>query len=154
MKNRIRKLLSAAVLHDTKGFTLTEMIIVIALIALIGTFVTSNVIGRYNKAKIDSSKIQMKQLSTILEDYRRDCNYYPDNDQGLDALVKKPTGGRECKNYDPEGYIKGGKVPKDSFGNDFGYSSDGTKFKIMFYGRDGKEGGEGLDKDISSDELD
>jgi general secretion pathway protein G len=140
-------------LSNEKGFTLTEMLIVIALIAMVGTFVTVNVMSKYNKSKADATKIQMKQLGVILDDFRRDCGFYPTMEQGLDALVHKP-GGRECKNYDPEGYIKGGKVPKDGFGFEFGYSSDGNKFQIKSLGNDGKEGGEGIDKDITSDELD
>jgi general secretion pathway protein G len=135
------------------GFTLTEMLIVIALIALVGTFVTTNVMSRFNRAKVDSTKIQMKNLGVILDDFRRECGFYPLTDQGLDALVKKPAG-RECKNYDPEGYVKGGKVPKDGFGNDFGYESDGNKYVLKSLGNDNREGGEELDKDILSNEID
>lgn len=137
---------------DEQGFTLTELLIVIALIALIGTFVTSNVISKYNRSKVDATKIQMKQLGTILDDFRRECGFYPLTDQGLDALVSKPAG-RECKNYSPDGYIKGNKVPKDGFGNDFQYESDGNKYVIKSLGNDGKEGGEGFDKDMLSTEI-
>jgi general secretion pathway protein G len=157
MKNVVRKLkktLILGTLRGNQGFTLTEMLIVIALIALVGTFVTTNVISRYNNAKISATKTQIRQLGVILDDFRRECGFYPLTDQGLDALVHKPTGGRECKNYDPEGYIKGGKLPKDGFGNDFIYTSDGNKYEIKSLGNDGKEGGEGLDKDISSADLD
>ena len=143
----------AQLLNDQSGFTLTELLIVIAVIAMIGTFVAGNVISKFNGAKVNATKIQMKQMGNILDDFRRDCGYYPTTDQGLDALVKKPAG-RECKNYDPEGYIKGGKVPKDGFGNDFIYTSDANKYLLKSLGNDGKEGGEGIDKDITSDDLD
>lgn len=139
---------------NNQGFTLTEMLIVIALIALVGTFVTSNVISKFQGAKINATKIQMKQLGVILDDFRRDCNFYPTTEQGLDALVHKPTAGRECKNYDPEGYIKGGKLPKDGFNNDFLYESDGAKYSLKSLGGDNKEGGEGNDKDITLEDLD
>lgn len=144
----------ARLLSNQQGFTLTELLIVIALIALIGTFVTGNVINKYTKSKVDATKIQMKGLGTILDDFRRECGFYPLTDQGLDALVAKPTNGRECKGYSPEGYIKNGKVPKDGFGNEFMYESDGNKFVIKSLGNDNKEGGEGFDKDILSSELD
>ena len=72
----------------------------------------------------------------------------------MDALIQKPTAGRECKNYDPEGYIKGKKVPKDAWTNEFIYSSDGNKYELKSLGNDSKEGGENFDKDISSDDLD
>jgi len=153
MLQNIKARLAAEVARNEEGFTLTELLIVIALIALIGTFVTSNVISKYNRSKVDATKIQMKQLGTILDDFRRECGFYPTTDQGLDALVQKPTNGRECKNYSPDGYIKGGKVPKDGFGNDFAYESDGNKYVIKSLGNDGKEGGEGVDKDLLSNEI-
>ena len=134
------------------GFTLVEMLIVISLIALVGTFVTVNVIGRFQRAKVDATKIQIRQMGTVLDDFKRDCGFYPTTDQGLDALVHKPAG-RECKNYDPEGYIKGGKIPKDGFNFDFYYESDGHKYVLRSLGNDGKEGGDGVDKDITSDDL-
>jgi general secretion pathway protein G len=138
---------------NTAGFTLVEMMIVIAVLALIMGIVGTNVMGRFNKAKVESTKLQMKQMATVLDNFRRDCGFYPLTDQGLEALVKKPAG-RECKNYDPEGYVTGGKLPKDGFGNDFAYTSDGNKFTVISYGNDGKEGGEGLNADITSDQAD
>jgi general secretion pathway protein G len=134
------------------GFTLTEMLIVIALIGLIMTFVSGNIIGKFNSAKVDSTKIQMKQLGVLLDDFNRVCGFYPTTDQGLDALVKAPAG-RECKNYDPAGFIKGGKVPKDGWGNDFIYESDGANYKITSLGGDNRAGGDNNDKDITSDDL-
>ncbi len=136
----------------TAAFSLVEMLIVIALIALVGTFATTQIMNRFNSAKVSGTKIQMKNLGVILDDFRRECGFYPSTDQGLDALTKKPAG-RECKNYDPDGYIKGGKVPTDGFGFTFTYMSDGNKYQIKSLGNDNKEGGEGIDKDLSSDEL-
>lgn len=148
--SRKRKLLRMC----EKGFSLVEMLIVISLIALIGTFVTTNVINKYNRSKVDATKIQMKQLGVILDDFRRECGFYPDSNQGLEALVKPPVGGRECRNYDPDGYIKGGKVPKDGFGYDFGFESDGNRYVLKSLGNDNREGGDGIDKDILSNEID
>jgi general secretion pathway protein G len=146
-----KKLIRTTAELGQKGFTLMEMLIVIALIGLMGSFVAVKVMDRFDKAKVDSTKIQMKQLGVILEDFRRVCGFYPTTEQGLDALVKKPEG-RPCPNYEPEGFVK--KVPKDSWDRDFTYSSDGNKYQIKSLGRDGAEGGEGYDKDITSDELD
>lgn len=139
---------------NQSGFSLMEMLIVIALMALVGTFVATNVIKRYDEAKVSSTKIQMRQLGVILDDFRRVCGRYPSTEQGLDALVHKPQGQPECKNYDPEGFIKGGKVPKDAWDNDFIYMcSDGTKYTLKSLGSDKAEGGEGFNKDISSDDA-
>ena len=138
-KARFRKNLKAE-----GGFTLIEMMIVLSIIALIMGFVVTNVMRKFEEAKISSTKIQIKQLGVILDDFRRVCGYYPTEQQGLDALVKAPTAGRQCKHYDPEGFVK--KVPRDAWDNDFIYSSDGNKYAI-------KSIGEGH-KDISSDDLD
>jgi general secretion pathway protein G len=135
-----------------RGFTLTEMLIVIALIALVGTFVLTQYMSKYDKAKVDATKIQMKQLGVILDQFKLDCGFYPTTEQGLEALLKKP-GGRECRNYDPAGYIKDNAVPRDGFGNEFDYESDGKTYVIISRGADGKEGGEDLDKDLKSNDA-
>ncbi len=138
-------------IHES-GFSLIELMIVIAIMALLAGFVGTNVIKKFDEAKVSSTKIQMKQLLVILDDFRRVCGFYPSTEQGLDALVKAPTGGRSCKNYDPEGFIK--KLPQDAWNHDFIYTSDSNKVLLKSLGADGKEGGTGIDKDISSDDLD
>ena len=149
MKNK-KKLLKA--INNQSGFTLTEMLIVIALIALVGTFATTQLIGRFNRAKVSATKIQMKNIGSVLNIFRVDCGFFPTTDQGLDALVEAPSG-RPCKNYDPEGYFEGGKVPKDGFDFDFQYFSDGNAYEIKSFGADGQEGGEGINADVSSKDL-
>jgi general secretion pathway protein G len=135
-----------------EGFTLIEMMIVIALIALIAAFVGTNVIKKLDESRVSATKIQMKQLGVVLDDFRRVCGFYPSTEQGLDALVKAPAG-RECKNYDPEGFIKGGKVPQDAWSHDFLYEASGSKYLIKSLGADNAEGGDGFDKDITSDDA-
>ncbi len=138
-------------LRDERGFTLTEMLIVVAIIAMIGTFAVGKITAAYNKAKVDSTKVIIRNLSSTLENYRLDCNIYPTTDQGLEALVTKPTGGRDCKNYNVEGYAK--KVPVDAWNNTMIYESDGQKFLIKSYGQDGVEGGDGNATDLTSDSI-
>ena len=136
---------------ERAGFSLIEMLIVIALMALAGTFVATNLFRRFDEAKVNATKIQIRQLGVILDDFRRVCGFYPTTDQGLAALVAKP-GGRDCKNYDPEGFIKDKKIPKDAWDHDFFYESDGSKYIMKSLGSNGQEGGDGFDKDISSDD--
>jgi general secretion pathway protein G len=138
--------------NNSSGFTLIEMMIVMAIIALIAGFVGTKVMRRFDESKVSATKIQIKQIGVILDDFRRVCGFYPTTEQGLDALAKAPTSGRLCKNYDPEGFIK--RVPQDAWSRDFVYVSDGNKYNIKSLGADGKEGGEGFDKDISSDDID
>lgn len=145
--------LKRSVKLDQSGFTLTEMLIVVAIIALIGTFVAGNVMSKFSRAKVDATKIQIKNLGVVLDDFKRECGFYPTTEQGLDALIQKPTSGRDCKNYDPEGYIKGKKIPKDGWDNDFLYESDGNRYVIRTLGADMAEGGQGNDADLSSEDA-
>lgn len=138
---------------DNKGFTLIEMMIVVAIIGLIMGIVGTNVMKRFDESRVDSTKVQIKQLGVTLLDFRRVCGFYPTTEQGLEALIKAPAG-RECKNYDPEGFLASKKVPADAWGNDFIYfSENGSKYTIKSLGADNAEGGTGIDADISSDEL-
>ncbi len=132
------------------GFTLMELLIVIAIIGVIGTLVTQNFIGKFTGAKVDTTRIQIRSLGTILDDYKRMCNHYPTTDEGLQALLTPPP---TCKNPDPDGFLKDKRIPKDAWGVDFIYTSDGNKYVLKSLGADGKEGGEGYDKDISSDDA-
>ncbi len=131
------------------GFTLMEMVIVVALIGLVASLVGTNVIRKFSEAKVDSTKIQMKQIMVILQDFKRTCGNYPGTDQGLDALVHPP---QDCKNADPSGFVK--KMPTDSWSTPFAYElRDSEKFVITSYGADKKPGGDGFNKDITSEEL-
>lgn len=149
--NEVQQMKKQNLARDERGFTLTEMLIVVAIIAMIGTFAVGKISAQFNKAKVDSTKILIRNLATTLDNFRLDCNAYPTTEQGLEALVTKPSGGRDCKNYNVEGYMK--KVPKDSWDNDFKYESDGQKFLITSYGQDRAEGGDGNAADITSDSI-
>jgi general secretion pathway protein G len=140
-------------LKNEKGMTLIEILIVIALIAMVGTFATVSIMGKFDRAKVDSTKIQIRNLGTILDLFKQSCGFYPLTDQGLEALISKPTTGRECPNYDPEGYLKAKKPPKDGWNRDFIYTSDGNTYVIRSLGADGVEGGEGVNADISSEDI-
>src|SRR5262245_30049920 len=134
MKNKLQKLLEtlksrqAAQVGD-QGFTLIEMMIVIAIIGLIMGLVGLQVTKKLDESRVSTTKIQIKQLGTALDDFRRYCGFYPTTDQGLDALLKAPSG-RECKNYPAEGVLNAKKVPQDAWGNDYQYTSDGNKYVL------------------------
>lgn len=141
------------ILKSQAGMSLIEILISLTLLALAGTFVGGKVFDNLQQGKVSSAKIQIKSLSDRLKEFRRDCNFLPTTDMGLDALVNKPEGGRECKRYAPGGYIEGGKVPVDPWDAEFVYESDGKNFTILSYGADNTEGGEEYDADISSKDL-
>ena len=141
------------IMKSQAGMSLIEILIALTLLALAGTFVGGRVFEQLQEGKVSSARIQIKSLADRLKEFRRDCNFLPTTDMGLDALVNKPEGGRECKRYAPGGYIDGGKVPLDPWDAEFEYTSDGKTFEIKSYGADNTEGGEGSDADISSKDL-
>lgn len=141
------------ILKSQAGMSLIEILIALTLLALAGTFVGGKVFEQLQEGKVQSAKIQIKSLSDRLKEFRRDCNFLPDSTMGLDALIEKPTGGRDCKRYAPGGYIEGGKIPLDPWDSEFVYESDGKTFEIKSLGADNAEGGEGTDADISSKDL-
>jgi len=141
------------VARSQAGLSLIEILIALTLLALAGTFVGGKVFEQLQEGKIQTATIQIKSLSERLKEFRRDCNFYPTSDMGLNALIDKPQGGRECKRYAPSGYIEGGKIPLDPWDGDYIYESDGKTFTITSLGADNAEGGEGSDADISSKDL-
>src|SRR5690348_11230722 len=104
MMKRLMKLLQERKAHlaRAEGFTLIELMIVITILGLLAGLVTTQIMKNLDEANVKSTKIQMRQLGVVLDDFRRQCGFYPTTDQGLDALIKKPEGGRECPGYDPE----------------------------------------------------
>jgi general secretion pathway protein G len=141
------------VLASEQGLSLIEILIALTLLALAGTFVGGKVFDNLQEGKVQTAKIQIKSIADRLKEFRRDCNFLPTTDQGLDALIEKPTGGRECKRYAPGGYIEGGKVPVDPWDAEYIYESDGKTFSIISLGADNAEGGEDFDADINSKDL-
>jgi general secretion pathway protein G len=140
------------ILSSQKGMSLIEILIALTLLAVGGTFVSLNVFDRLTEGQVKSTKIQIGNLGKILKEYRRKCGTYPSTEQGLESLVQKPTGGKECKKYPPNGFLDG-KIPMDPWDEEFIYESDGRKFTISSYGPDREEGGEETDADISSADL-
>ena len=132
-----------------RGFTLIEIMIVLTLLGLIGTFAVTNYMKSQREGYIRSTKILIQQLKTALDDYYRTCNSYPTTAQSMTALISKP-GDSTCKDFDPNGYIQGKKVPQDPWGHDFIYLCDDGKHPIIkSLGPDGKEG----EGNISSEDL-
>ena len=140
---------------NQQGFSLMEILIALSLMAIGGTFVVSKLFDRLESGKRDAAKIQISSFKQLLEDYRRYCGQYPSTEQGLDALVAKPTTAPDCPNYPASGFIDGNKVPKDPWETSYAYETpDGGKtYVITSYASDRKEGGEGNGADIKSNDL-
>lgn len=145
--------LPARALKNQSGFSLIELMIVIAILGLLIGIVGPKLISNFDKAKVATTRVNMKNISNTLKTYRLDCGMYPTTEQGLEALVSKPTVGEECRNYAPGGYLEK-SVPQDAFNNNFLYESDGSTFQIISLGSDRKEGGADYDADIVVTESD
>ncbi|RMF13740.1 MAG: type II secretion system protein GspG [Gammaproteobacteria bacterium] len=132
------------------GFTLIEIMVVMVILGLLIAAVAPNILGRADQAKITVAKTDIRNLSNALDMYKLDNFSYPSTDQGLEALVTKPSGFPEPKNWNPGGYIK--SLPKDPWGNPYQYLNPGTHgpYDLYTLGADGKEGGEGDAADIGN----
>jgi general secretion pathway protein G len=135
---------------ENKGFTLLEVIIVVFILSILAALVAPRIIGRTDDARIADAKLQIKNLETALKLYKLDSGLYPDTQQGLEALIEKPTSGQVPKQYREGGYLEQKKIPADPWGNSYVYICPGLHgdFDIISYGADGKEGGEGKNSDI------
>ena len=139
-------------LRDSRGFTLIEIMVVVVILALLAALVGPKIIGRSDDAKIADAKVQIRNLESALKLYKLDSSVYPSTEQGLQALVEKPTVGVIPKNYRAEGYLDSKSVPKDPWKDDFVYISPGEHgdYDLCSYGADGVKGGEGNNADICS----
>ncbi len=142
-------------MRDKRGFTLIEILVVVFILALLAALVGPKVIGRTDDARIAEAKIQIVNLSTALKLYKLDNGTYPTTEQGLEALVRKPSIAPVPEKYREGGYLEKKNLPKDPWGNDYIYISPGAHgdFDLSSYGADGKPGGEGINADINSWEI-
>ncbi len=136
-----------------QGFTLIEIMIVVVILGILASIVVPNIMGSPDEARIVKVKQDLRVLEGALNLYKLDNFAYPSTDQGLEALVKKPLGQPEAKNWKKNGYIK--KLPKDPWGNDYLYLSPGSHgdFDLFSYGSDGRKGGTDSASDIGNWEL-
>lgn len=132
----------------SRGFTLIEMLVVLAIIAMLAAVIVPNVMDRLEDGRATTAKADIASLMQALKLYKLDNLRYPTGEQGLDALVHKPSSGPAPANWRP--YVE--KLPNDPWGQPYQYANPGIKSEIDVYslGADGKPGGEGRDADIGS----
>jgi len=141
--------------YNRRGFTLIEIMVVIVILALLAALVGPKIMGRTDDAKIQTTKTQIRNLESALKLYKLDNGVYPTTEQGLSALVTKPTVGVIPTSYKEGGYLESQNVPKDGWGNDYLYVSPGDHgdYDLYSYGADGVKGGDGKNADINSWDL-
>jgi general secretion pathway protein G len=124
------------------GFTLIEIMVVVVIIGILAMVVVPTIMSRPDEARMVAAKQDVATIVQALDLYRLDNGLYPTQEQGLDALSKKPTTDPVPRNWNPDGYLK--KVPLDPWGNPYQYRNPGLHGQIDIYsfGKSGKEGGE------------
>lgn len=132
------------------GFTLLEIMVVVVIIGLLATLVLPRVLGRQEQAQIQKAKADVQALSSALKLYKLDNFAFPSTQQGLDALLTRPSGNPPANNWKQGGYID--RLPKDPWGNDYLYLSPGRhgEFDVWSYGADGKARGQDAAADIGN----
>lgn len=140
-----------AIRNTARGFTLIEILVVVVIIGILGAVIVPNLLGRPDQARITAAESDLRSLANALDIYRLDNHHYPSTDQGLEALVTRPSGFPEPRNYNPDGYIK--SLPTDPWGSPYLYERSATGFNLFSLGADGTEGGEGLNADIRYSDL-
>lgn len=136
-----------------EGLTLVEMIVVLAIIALVAALIVPNVINRGDQARVTTTEGNLATISQALTMYRLDNGQFPTTQQGLKALVERPTVPPVPRNWSQGGYLTGMRTdtegrPIDDWDNPYVYTTTGNGFELKSLGADGKPGGEGIDADI------
>jgi general secretion pathway protein G len=131
-----------------RGFTLIELMVVLVIIGVLAALIVPNVIGRADDARATAAKTDVNNLMQALKLYRLDNQRYPTAEQGLQALLARPTTGPAAPNWKP--YVE--KLPNDPWGRPYQYLNPGIKGEIdvLSLGADGQPGGEGNNADIGS----
>ncbi len=139
---------------NQRGFTLIEVMVVIVILGILSALIVPNILHKAEDARVAAAKSDIAAIGQALDLYKLDNSVYPSTDQGLEALVRKPTGSPEPRSWNPDGYLK--KLPEDPWHRPYEYSSpsdDGAPYEIRSLGPTGRKGGEGQDAEISSKGL-
>lgn len=136
--------------RSQQGFTLIEVMVVIAIIGIMATLIVPQIMSKPDEARVIAAKQDINSIVQALKLYRLDIGRYPTTEQGLSALVAKPTSEPIPRNWKPSGYVD--RLPKDPWGFAYQYSNPGTRGEIDVFslGADNKPGGTGFDADLGN----
>lgn len=127
------------------GFTLIEIMVVVFILGLLVTLVAPKIIGRTDQARQVKAQADIKAIEEAMKLFKLDNGFYPTTAEGITALVQPPA---RARRFNPDGYLD--KVPVDPWGNEYAYFSDGRDVRIVSFGADGVEGGEGYNRDLDN----
>lgn len=134
--------------RGVQGFTLIELMVVLVIIGVLAALIVPNVLDRADDARVTAARTDVNNLMQALKLYRLDNQRYPAGEQGLEALVRKPSAGTIPPNWRP--YLE--KLPNDPWNRPYQYINPGVKGEIdvFSFGADGQPGGEGINADVGS----
>jgi len=138
-----------------RGFTLIEIMVVVVILGILAAVVVPRVMDRPDQARTTKAQSDIRALESALNLYRLDNFNYPTTEQGLNALVRMPTGQNAPRNWRTGGYLD--RLQKDPWGNDYQYQMpgrDGRQFDLYSLGADGRPGGTDANLDIGNWDLD
>jgi len=133
------------------GFTMIELMAVLIILGLLATVLVRNFMGSTDKARVITTKANLKILHAAVMQYKMDTGQFPTEEDGLMALIEPPSEVED--RVEPGGYLETTEITKDGWGNEFYfelYPESGKAFVIISWGADGEEGGEGYDADLKS----
>ncbi len=136
-------------MQKQQGFSLIEIMVVVVILGILAALVVPNIIGRSDEARVVKAKHDILAIQSALDLYKLDNGTYPNNEQGLVALVKRPTTDPIPTHW--QSYLK--SIPKDPWGRDYIYTVMDDEVSIITYGADGQVGGTGLNADISNGSI-
>ena len=142
-------------ISNEKGFSFIELMVVVIILGILAGMIVPRYMGRTDEAKTVKARIDIVAIETSLKMYRLDNGTYPSTEQGLMALIEKPTTDPAAPNWNHNGYLDKKKLPRDPWGREYLYLSPGVNgdYDILSYGADGAPGGEGNNEDIKSWEI-
>ena len=137
-------------LSRNRGFTLIEVMVVVVILGILAAFIVPKIIGRPDEAKVAKVKSDVQALQTAMDLYRLDNGRYPSTEQGLRALVEKPSSDPIPSGWRTGGYIQ--KLNDDPWGRAYLYTNPGEhgEIDIFSYGAEGQPGGEGINSTIGN----
>ena len=135
-------------MRNQRGFSLIEIMVVVVILGILAALVVPKIISRPDEARVVKAKQDVMSIQSALDLYKLDNGTYPTTDQGIAALVQRPTGGSTPNNW--QSYLK--SIPKDPWGRDYLYLNPGEhdEVDVFTYGADGQPGGTGINADIGN----